>query len=161
MEISSFADSLSLFTQNRPVETLGLNPCRFDTLYTIDTPVQEPFNMRKGVWPQPDDYQINPIVMQDFREVILDRLGVERRPPTRRIFLARGHGRRSYTQDVALNIAEGFGFEAVYPEKLSFRDQVQPMHDAANVVGPSGASFANTFFCLPGAKLLSWLIPEY
>lgn len=161
LEIPSFRDSLALFARNRRIETIGDVPSRFDELFVFDSPVQEPFNMRPGRWPSPGDYAYNAEIMRAYREAILDRLDILRRPPTRRIFLARSHGRRSYNQDEALSLAKEFGFEAVFAEKLSFRDQVQMMHDAAMVIGPSGASFANSLFCQPGTRLLSWLIPEY
>ena len=161
LAIPSFKDSLSLFAQGRPIETLDAQPYRFDDLYVIDSPVQEPFNMPAGFWPKPEDYLFHTDVMRAYRQAILDRLEIPSNPPLRRVFLARSNARRSYNQDAVLDVVQKLGFEPVFMEQLSFREQVSLMHEAAFVVGPSGASFANTLFCQPGTRLLSWLVSEY
>ncbi|MEM6386812.1 MAG: glycosyltransferase family 61 protein [Pseudomonadota bacterium] len=157
----SFRESLALFTKGRAVETLGSEQCRFENLLVLDVPIEEPVNMAYGAWPEANDYAFNADVMRGYREAILDRLGIEKRRPERRIFLARRHGRRSYNQDDALKVAARFGVEPVYPEDMTFKEQVQMMHDATYVVGPSGAAFATTLFCQPGTQLLSWLLEPY
>jgi capsular polysaccharide biosynthesis protein len=46
-------------------------------------------------------------------------------------------------------------------EKLSFREQVELMFGAKVIVGASGAAFSNILFCQKGARVLSWLLPQY
>ena len=160
-DLATFRDSLELFRNGRDVIALGPGTHHFDRLVLIDAPVREPMNMRPGRWPSPEDYAFNPAVLDAYRHAIRDRLGLVPGRHDDRIFLARAHGRRAYNQDELLAIAERHGFRAVYPERLSFREQVQTLMGASHVIGPSGAAFANTLFCQPGTRLLSWLIPQY
>jgi hypothetical protein len=160
-ELATFRESLELFRNGREVITLGPGTHHFDRLILIDGPVREPMNMRPGKWPSLDDYAFNPTVLEAYRNAIRDRLGVTAGRHDDRIFLARGHGRRAYNQDELLAIAERHGFRPVYPERLTFREQVETLTGAAFVIGPSGAAFANTLFCQPGTRLLSWLVPQY
>jgi capsular polysaccharide biosynthesis protein len=159
--IATFRDSLELFRGGRDVIELGPGSHRFRRLLVIDDPVTEPMNLREGHWPDLPDYAYHPRILLEFRDAVFAELGVRADSQQDRIFLARGHGRRTYNQDELLAIAEGFGFRAVYPERLSFREQVETLAGASMVVGPSGAAFANTLFCQPGTRLLSWVIPQY
>lgn len=160
-QLQTFRDSLEVFRQDRAVIVLGSGLHRFDRLVVIDPPVIEPMNLRHGTWPRAGDYAFHRETLLGYRDAIRDRLGIGTGRCDDRIFLARGHGRRSYNQDELLAIAERHGFRAVYPERLSFREQVETLSQSAFVVGPSGAAFANTLFCQPGTRLLSWLVPQY
>ena len=159
--LPSFRDSLEVFRNGREVRVLERGMHAFDRLIVIDPPVREPINMFPGNWPTARDYSYNPHVLLAYRDAIIERLGITVGPHHDRIFLARGHSRRSYNQDQLLDIAQRYGFRAVYPETLTFREQVETLANAAFVIGPSGAAFANTLFCQKYTRLLSWLIPQY
>ncbi len=157
----TFRDSLALFSDKREIVLLGAGTHHINRLVTIDAPVREPMNMRLNQWPDVADYAYHPGVLLEYRNAIRERLGTTTDRHDDRIFLARANGRRSYNQDELLAIAEQHGFRAVYPEKLTFREQVETFTGAAFIIGPSGAAFANTLFCQPGTRLLSWLVPQY
>ncbi len=157
----TFRQSLELFRGSRRVITLGKGMHRFTNLIQIDAPVREPMNMRKGFWPTAKDYAFNGQVLRDYRAQILRRLQIDIPMHQDKIFLARGNDRRSYNQEALLEIAVRHGFRAVFPENLSFREQVMLYVGASHIIGPSGAAFANTLFCQPKTRLLSWLIPQY
>lgn len=159
--MANFRDSLELFRNGREVVPLDRGLHHFKRLVMVDSLVREPMNLRPDAWPHLLDYSFNCNVMRQYRNAILDRLGISAPAQKRRIFLARGNGRRIYNQAELLSIAERHGFTVVYPELLSFRDQVELLANAAFVIGPSGAAFANTLFCQPGTRLLSWLPPQY
>ncbi len=78
-------------------------------------------------------------------------------PARRRLFFSRAG---DVTRRVLRNRAEiearmvELGFEVVRPERLSFRDQVRLMGEAAFVAGESGAAMANLGFCPPGTRVL-------
>ena len=161
LEIPQFRESIELFVGERELQAIGTDGASFDELITIDKPVQEPINMRPGYWPEPRDYSFNPDVLRAHRHAIIERVGVQAEGVSQRLFLARENDRRPYNQEEIIVIAERHGFETIYPERLSFRDQVAVFLSASHIVGPSGAAFANTIFCRPGFRLLSWLIPQY
>lgn len=158
----TFRDSLALFTKQRQVRALPPGrPIKVEKLIHIDGVVSGPMNLIEGKWPVVSDYSQNGDVLLRYRAAMLERLGVTEAKPHRRIFLARGHGRRTYNQDELLEIAKGFGFEAVYPEQLSFREQAETFASAQIVMGPSGAAYANMLFCQKSTRGLTWLLPQY
>ena len=158
----TFRDSLALFTRQRQIRTLpAIKPVKVEKLIHIDGAVSGPMNLIKGKWPMASDYSQNGDVLLRYRATLLERLGVTVGKPNRRIFLARGHGRRTYNQDELLEIAKGYGFEAIYPERLSLREQAETFASAEMVMGPSGAAFANMLFCQTETRGLTWLLPQY
>ncbi|HWH25515.1 MAG TPA: glycosyltransferase family 61 protein [Pseudolysinimonas sp.] len=88
-------------------------------------------------------------------------LGGERTKAGRRLFLARHGGRRDYNQDEVLDYFMGYGFEPVYLEDLSLRDQAGALAEAEAVAGPTGAAWSNLIFCSPGTQAFYWLPEEY
>ncbi len=158
----TFRASLALFSPGRPVVPLApARPVKVGQLIHIDAVTSGPMNLAAGIWPVPADYSQNGEVLARYRAAILDRLSITETPPTRRIFLARGNDRRNYNQAELIEVAEKYGFEAVYPEQLSFREQVAVFASAEVVAGPSGAAFANMLFCQKNTRGLTWLLPHY
>jgi len=94
--------------------------------------------------------------MESYRDVYLDAYAPEAVTPHRRIVLAREGGRRSYNQEEVLAVAAEFGFEPVFPEKLTLAEQVRTFREASHVLGPSGAGFAGMLFAQPGTSALCW-----
>ena len=158
-----FRETLDLFIGTRPMIGLARDAKYYvGEMVVIPPPVFGPFNLHDHEWPVPEDYVNNIGVMQQFRMQTLDRLGVtyDGNGP-KCVFLARPPGKRAYNQEDILEVARARGFEVMYPERLSFREQVQIMHNADFVAGPSGAAWANSLFMRPGTKSLVWVFREY
>jgi capsular polysaccharide biosynthesis protein len=95
-----------------------------------------------------------------MRRAVLERLaarGVDLRPTGRRIILSR----RGFVQRQLLNEAEIIGtltpqgFEVVYPEKLSFAEQVALYHTADTIIGSASSALTNCIFCNPTARVIA------
>ncbi|UYP67453.1 glycosyltransferase family 61 protein [Thalassobacter stenotrophicus] len=160
---STFRETLDLFIGTRPVIALDRDTTyHVGEMVVIPLPASGPFNMHDHQWPVPQDYVNNIGVMQQFRTQTLESLGVtyDGNGP-KRLFLARAPGARSYNQDDILEVARAKGFEIMHPERLSFREQVQIMHNADFVAGPTGAAWANSVFMRPGTQSLIWALKEY
>lgn len=80
--------------------------------------------------------------------------------PSLRLFLARGNARRDYNQEEIFSLFEEQGFQKVYMETLSLKEQYQLMASAEMVAGPSGAAWTNLLFCRAGTTCISWLAAE-
>jgi hypothetical protein len=161
-EYSSFRDSLDVFRAGRPVVSMRADrQYRIDDLVIIDSPVNGPFNLPGGVWPEVKDYSQNTAALTAYRDEILGALVVPSTPGGQKIFLARASARRNYNQDELIEIARSFGVEVVYPENLTFLEQVKLFRSASLIVGASGAAWANMLFCMGGSRGLTWLFPEY
>ena len=163
LTVPSFKDTLDLCRGGRDVV-----PMKEAQLYEIaellymPPQVSGPFNVRAGYWPEPKDYTQNIDLMHELRNLILNALGVQRTgDEPKKVFLARPPGTRSYNQDEIITAAKQRGFEPVRLEKLSFKEQVQLMHNADFVVGPTGAAFTNTLFMHAHSKSLIWALQEY
>ena len=161
LDVPQFRESVELLKGARDFIGIDTDLYDFEDLVSIDPILHEPINMRPGYWPETSHYSFNPRVLMEYRQDILDKLGITDPIGPTRLFLARGNDRRPYNQDELLSIAEAHGFEAVYPERLSFREQVALFAGARFIMGPSGAAFANSLFCTEGCRLLSWLVPQY
>lgn len=161
IEIAQCRESIELFAGGRRLLPLPLERFRFRELVIIDKIVQEPLNMRSGYWPTSADYSFNPRLLREYRQAVIAALRSLPEDGCRRLYLARENDRRPYNQEELIAIANQYGFQAVYPAQLTFREQVAIFANAEFIVGPSGAAFANTLFCSPGSRLLSWVIPHY
>ena len=158
----SFQDSTALFAKERPRIAMPAGVTfQVKKLVLIDPVVNGPMNLRAGQWPEVTDYSQNAEVLLAYRAAILDRLGLIPARPTRRIFLARSNDRRSFNQADLIAVAERYDFEIVYPELMTFREQVRMYAESEILLGASGAAFANMLFCQPGTKSLTWLLPQY
>jgi len=161
-QYSSFRDSLAVFIGDREIISLEQEKQYLIKDYIlIDSVVHGPFNMRAGYWPEASDYKQNNMVLNAFREKILESFSIKQENLSGRYFLARGNTRRNYNQTSIENIAIKFGLSVVYPEKLTFFEQVKLFHNAELIVGPSGAAWANSIFCQNGALGLTWILNEY
>jgi capsular polysaccharide biosynthesis protein len=80
----------------------------------------------------------------------------------RRLFLARKpRQKKKLLNHLALEeTAAGHGFEVIYPQDMTFRDQLSAIRDATHVVGPDGSAVFLTLFARPGTKL-AVLSPPY
>lgn len=104
------------------------------------------------------DFLISENVLHNIRSSV--GLWTEREP-WRKIFISRKN-----TQAVRLkneleirNVFERSGFEIVYTEEMSFREQVECFGQAVCVVGSSGAALTNTIFCQKGS-IIGCIIPS-
>ncbi|SDO53785.1 Capsular polysaccharide biosynthesis protein [Methylobacterium phyllostachyos] len=146
-----------LDTRNRPVIKLPPRPVSFGTLGMAPVPAFFPFDMKPRqtfydtIWPAD--------IFGMIRERILERArerGVLSERNDRRLFISR----KAFTQRVLENEQEvadrlrPLGFEVIYPETLSFLEQVALFHSAALVVGSSNSSLNNALFARPGCQIL-------
>lgn len=152
-----------LDTRDRPVIKLPPKPVEFGLLGVAPVPAFFPFDMKPGrpfydtVWPAD--------IFAAVRSQILDRArarGVLSGRTDRRLFISR----EAFTQRALVNEAEiaerlrPLGFEVIYPETLSFLEQVEAFHSAALVVGSSSSALSNALFCGPGCRILGLIHEE-
>jgi capsular polysaccharide biosynthesis protein len=76
-------------------------------------------------------------------------------PTPPRVFLARKPGlwRRMVNDEAIERIAREHGLAVVYPEELSFAQQVALIRGATHVVAPEGSALLLMYFARPGARL--------
>lgn len=92
----------------------------------------------------------------DFlRDRVLGTGQISAEPARKRIFVSRSRNAgRSMSNEVAIvEACKRAGFTVVYPELMSFQEQVACFSEADVVMGPTGAAFANVIFCKPGTAV--------
>ncbi len=132
-----------------------------DQLHWIDPAVHGIRTFQDGATPDLDRTAVDLPVLRQFRELILDRLGVTAAPTGRRIMLTRPEGAaRSANQSDLIAIARAHGLEPVDPGTLSFREQVRLFAQSDLVAGGWGAAWSSMIFAAPHSKGLMWA-PAY
>lgn len=84
-------------------------------------------------------------------------LGAPVQSRQRRLFIRRRSVLRRLVNEEALceALTRDWGFEALWPETMSFEEQVRWFRDAEVVVGAQGSAMSNCVFCAPGTKIAS------
>lgn len=83
--------------------------------------------------------------------------------PRGRIYTSRANAkwRRIVNEAELYPILSEFGFEIIFPEKLSFIEGVRLFEGAEAVCGMHGANLANICFCKPGTRLIEIYNPQH
>ncbi len=103
-----------------------------------------------------------PSCLRAFRELLLDRLGVNRKSKQqRRIYISRRKsGKRSVADEHRLDrVLHEHGFETHAMEEYPLQRQAQLIHDAATIVAVHGAGLANLMFARRGTNVIE-IVPR-
>jgi hypothetical protein len=85
----------------------------------------------------------------------------EKKAANNRLYIQR-IGRRQVVNEAALLVVlEKFGFTIVADVARTYVEQLTLYYNAAFIMGPHGASFANIVACRPGTQLLELFAPTY
>jgi len=129
--------------------------------YLIDAPIFGlPDSKMKKVCYSQLPYFTSPDALKDYRQLFLKKMGIRQIETGRRIFLGRKIQKRLYNQDEVFNFFERNGFEIVYCEDLSAKQQIELFGQVDMIVGPTGASWTNILFSKAGCKAFCWA-PEF
>lgn len=152
-----------LDTRDRPVIKLPPQPVEFELLGMAPVPAFFPFDMKPGrpfydtVWPADIFAAVRGQILDHARE-----RGMLSGRTDRRLFISR----QAFSQRALVNEAEiaerliPLGFDVVYPEKLSFLEQVAMFYSAAVIVGSSSSALCNALFCRSGCRILGLIHEE-
>jgi len=153
-----------VFSNSRPVYYLPQGAtAQVGRLVVIDEVSIGPFNMVPGEWPRLSDYAQHDAALMDFIQKLRAAIVGDFKPlqSDRRIFLSRPSVRRNFNQNELMEISKKYGFEAVYPETLSLREQAELFKSASHIIGASGAAWSGMIFCHQPVTGLSWLPSVY
>ncbi|MBS1549576.1 MAG: glycosyltransferase family 61 protein [Bacteroidetes bacterium] len=152
---------LSFFLPHHKVQFLSENHYyQFPVLWHISYPNVVVPNVGEGEEYRAEFVKFSPQSVDFVRTTCLRNLDEKqvKIQAISKIFLARKSEFRKYNEPELLQVAERYGFQAVYLEDLNMHEQIFLMQNADFVLGPSGAAWTNVIFCSPGkAKGLLWL----
>jgi capsular polysaccharide biosynthesis protein len=132
-----------------------------------------PFRPRRIVYFGPDETAFFPEVtvpghiavtgnyheptMRELADFLLGALrGAEAPPVGPRVYVSRRRAKHRHVinEDEVVSLVEGYGFEVVENEALSFEEQVALYSKTAILIGIIGANLANVLFMPPGSSLV-------
>jgi len=151
---ASRRESLEVFWGGRPViEVPAGSNLKVRKLHFVEQPVSD------SPRPHADSMKRRTVgnrqALDDFREAGQDHgRGGKTTTEAKKIFFAReSFHTRKYT-DRAHGALQELGFEPVFLNRLSFRDQVATVMNAEEIIGPAGSAFANVIFCEARTRIL-------
>ncbi|MGH2914915.1 MAG: glycosyltransferase family 61 protein [Solirubrobacteraceae bacterium] len=152
----SLLEALRIFIDEAEILILKENHVyQVDHLLHINAPNATPVNLRNDEQARVTDSLIRPDTIHDWRARV--GLGSARTHAAgRRLFLARRGDRRSYNQADVLGVFVAAGFEPVYLDGMSLREQIDAISSAEFLAGPTGAAWTNLIFSSPGTTALCW-----
>lgn len=154
-------ESLQMMTGGRyPIQVLDRKK-RYEVERLICPSILSLYNKRRY---RPDegattaDGAFHPEAIHFLRERLLPQCRTQG-PAKRRLWISRkqqlkvGQRRLLNEHEIEILFLE-HGFEAVYPESLSFLEQIELFSQAEMIVGPGGSALMNILFAPAGAKTL-------
>lgn len=152
--IPSFKDELEMLN----IHNRKIIPLKWAYCYTIKKLVYvselliEPINLKMGTELRYEDY-----IMRDVAVNLLhDNLAINNSNISRKLFISRMNrpGNRLVNQIKIEQIFKEHGYEIIYPEIMSFQDQLRIFSEAEFIAGASGAGFTNILFANKNAKII-------
>ena len=102
---------------------------------------------------------LNLETLSEFRNVFLDGLS---NLHEKRIYIARSNNvnRKLVNESEVIGVFLRYKFQIIYPENLTFVEQMNTFNSAKFVVGPAGAAFTNLIFCQKNTIVINFLAEE-
>jgi len=155
-DIPQFKELLDIMNKkNYPLIAVP-NDCSYmaKKLYYINCPHIIPPNFINDNNIRSEDMQFDISALKELRDYLLPYSSKNSFP--KKVFISRKNasGLRNFNEDEIIESLTEFGFEVVFPEKLSFRDQIALFNQAEIIIGGSGAAFTNILFCNDQCKCI-------
>lgn len=157
LEIAQLRDLLdSMNVYKHPViEIKARERVEINNLLYISYNMWMPHNFRENAMQYPADYLFSPTVALNIRNYVFKRFQPPREETGERIFLSRRkceNQRLLNAEEVETFFREN-GFTIIYPEELSFEEEVRVFQNASVIIGPTGAALTNVVYCRESALI--------
>ena len=131
------------------IEVKPRQAVRVKRLLYISYDMWMPHNYRAGAKQYPSDYLFSASVTSNIRKYLFEKYPIPEKPQNLRVFLSRKKcgNQRLLNADKVEAFFAGKGFTIIYPEELSFAEEVQLFQNACLIVGPTGAALTNLIYC--------------
>lgn len=98
---------------------------------------------------------VDPTICRTYNNLV-------KRESTRRLLVDRRRNRQwNRAVDNVEEVCKEFDLEVVYPEEMSFEEQMETFSAASLVIGVHGAGLTNITFCNPGTKVIEIRDPNF
>jgi hypothetical protein len=160
LNIKSFKDELEMLNiHGRKIVSLKAGYCYdIKKLIYISDLLSGPIDLKKNTLLRYEDYIMNNLAVN----LLHDNLSLNSNI-SRKLFISRKNcwgTRLLLNQDKIEQIFKEYGYEIIYPEVMSFKDQLKIFSEAEFIAGASGAGFTNILFANKNAKIICILPKE-
>ena len=134
-----------------------LEMCEIHSLVVVSPCAWMPSNVKIGYEYEAKDYMVSGQAMRRVRSRLVEKETVGER----KIFISRMNTNNArLTNEVQIReIFRKFGFEIVYPEKMTLEEQIELFKNCSHVAGATGAAFTNILYCQEGTHIIC-IIPN-
>lgn len=157
--IPQFAELLSFFSGGRDVIYIERGELRrVKELYYPSMVNFIPPNLKKMEYLRTEDIVFDLDAISYLRTHFLSYMGASgdfQQDAPKKFFISRKSTKwRQYNEDEVIKVVESKGYEVVYPETMTVREQFALFNNAKEIVAASGAALSNIICCKPGTKVL-------
>ncbi|ABG58137.1 capsular polysaccharide biosynthesis protein [Cytophaga hutchinsonii ATCC 33406] len=103
---------------------------------------------------QPD---INPLLQKQMRDAVFSAMKIDpQERPFRKIYISRAHARyrKIINEQELLPVLKKYGYDIIYPETYSFKEQVKLFAESNALISIHGAGHTNCMFMKQDAKVM-------
>lgn len=155
-DIPQFKELLSIFApQRRIIYVDNMHMLKVRKLYYPSMVNKLPPNLKKMESLVSEDTVFDMDAIRYLQGLFLDYLGKDRTIIPKKIFISRKNTkRRHYNEEEVIKVAVSKGYEIVYPEMMTIKEQFKLFYCANHILAASGAALTNILCCRPGTKVL-------
>lgn len=159
--IKNIKNSLKLISNNRKViyvdNETNINVKKLIIPEKISNVIYDNLNTKKAKLRHLGKFNYNKF--KKFSSIVVKKFGSYNQSK-RKVLVLRNSLRRNYVgMEKYLSIFKKKNFLMIYPERLSFKDQIKIFMNATEIVLPGGAAVANVIFCQKSCKI-TILVPK-
>lgn len=153
--IPQFKELLSLFSGEREIIYLEKNELRHVSLLYYPSPVNIiPPNLKKMEYMKTEDVVFDKDAILYLRDRFLLYTGNNTQATPKKFFISRKSTKwRQYNEEDVIRVVKDLGYEVVYPETMTAREQFLLFYNAEDIVAASGAALSNIICCRPKTRI--------
>ncbi len=153
--IPQFKELLSLFSRKREIVYLEKNELRHvSSLYYPSLVNIIPPNLKKLEYMKTEDVVFDKDAILYLRERFLSYIDDNTQATPKRFFISRKSTKwRQYNEEDVIMVVKDLGYEVVYPETMTAREQFLLFNNAEDIVAASGAALSNIICCRPKTRI--------
>jgi len=123
-----------------------------------------PINVKDDVSLKDEDFMVAKEGIEYVQQTVLKKINSNTNKliaTNRKIFISRKHNKRLINEEEVIELFLKNGFEIIYPEEFSFKEQVEMFSNAKYVAGTTGAAFTNIIYCSSNATIICIIPKKY
>lgn len=155
-KIPQFDELLSIFSGNRKIVYIETDELRkVGELFYPSLVNFIPPNLKKMEYLRTEDVVFDLDAISYLRSCFLTYMDDLTLNSPKKFFISRKSTKwRQYNEDEVITVVKSKGYEVVYPETMTVKEQFVLYYNAKEIIAASGAALSNIICCQPGTEVL-------